>query len=551
MRKTTCSLINPRPLLLDMTPPGISLDSRSIADLVRLRAAIEHARLLAEDLSDHGSRIALVALDGAVEYAMWLTVQSAGLPLNERANFHETMKTLINHHKGAWEQHGRRGVLQIHTARNVAQHGGAGPDPSLMAGWVEDADVFVTSLVAATYGVELGDVFLANAVRTSSLRERIESVEVAINAEDPDRAFGCAYQAFTETRELWREQQGDAYGYMALYSSVDVDPRHRDPSERAVDYADVGVFTNDLGEYHWLITTQRMVAGGAPCTLQDARRALQFVYRWILRWQTFDARYPRERWQEHFDSQVPPTTGDDQPPTIVDVEVLGTVQIGPQVLNEIVLQIANIPERGRGGWGEGIPGALQRAREGVGLQDTTVTPGETTPTGRFKFLADRGISETQLAECLKFTVAGATNNYLERRAKLTRLEAEADRYAAEYAAVFAPHRDLFGDVYADKYLSSGGEFLAVRVPFDGTIEELSQIVAVLEGHDKWPNDVRRTNTELILTAEPLGDTSREALGAALVEAHEGIEEIRRKVAQDERQREQLETTLRAQLISQP
>jgi hypothetical protein len=65
-----------------MTPPGISLDSRSIADLVRLRAAIEHARLLAEDLSDHGSRIALVALDGAVEYAMWLTVQSAGLPLN-------------------------------------------------------------------------------------------------------------------------------------------------------------------------------------------------------------------------------------------------------------------------------------------------------------------------------------------------------------------------------------------------------------------------------------------------------------------------------------
>src|SRR6202034_4213758 len=116
MRKTTSGLINPRPLLLDMAPPGMSLDSRSIADLVRLRAAIEHARLLADDLSDHGSRIALVALDGAVEYAMWLTVQSAGLPLNERANFHDTMKTLINHHKGAWEQHGRRGVLQIHTA---------------------------------------------------------------------------------------------------------------------------------------------------------------------------------------------------------------------------------------------------------------------------------------------------------------------------------------------------------------------------------------------------------------------------------------------------
>lgn len=294
-----------------------------------------------------------------------------------------------------------------------------------------------------------------------------------------------------------------------------------------------------------------MVAGGAPCTLQDARRALQFVYRWILRWQTFDARYPRERWQEHFDSQVPPTTGDDEPPTIIDVEVLGTVQIGPQVLNEVVLQIANIPERGRGGWGEGIPGALQRARERVGLQDITVTPGEMTPTGRFKFLVDRGLSETQLAECLKFTVEGATNNYLQRRAKLTRLEAEADRYAAEYAVVFAPHRDLFGDVYAGKYLSPGGEFLAVRVPFDGTIEELSQVVAVLEGHDKSLNDVRRTNTELILTAEPLGDTSREALGVALVEAHERIEEIRRKAAQDERQREQLETTLQAQLISQP
>lgn len=75
--------------------------------------------------------------------------------------------------------------------------------------------------------------------------------------------------------------------------------------------------------------------------------------------------------------------------------------------------------------------------------------------------------------------------------------------------MFAAHRDIFGDVYAGKYLSTGGEFLAVRVPFHGTIEELSQVVAVLEGHDKWLSDARRTNTERILTAEQLGDTSRD------------------------------------------
>ena len=91
---------------------------------------------------------------------------------------------------------------------------------------------------------------------------------------------------------------------------------------------DVGVFTNDLGEYHWLITTQRMVAGGAPCTLQDARRALQFVYRWILRWQTFDARYPREGWQEHFDSQVPPTSGSRRSSTLCANAISSDVRPG-------------------------------------------------------------------------------------------------------------------------------------------------------------------------------------------------------------------------------
>src|SRR3954471_23641594 len=147
------------------------LDRHATAYLVRLRNLLEHARRLAPDTTEAGRHVALIALDGACEYAMWLAGQQRGLSLGDRANFHEALIKLAGDQKLRWQQSGRAGVVQMHSARNQAQHAGALPDPSLMDGWCEASVEFVTSLVKAAFNVELDDVLLADAIHDPRLRD--------------------------------------------------------------------------------------------------------------------------------------------------------------------------------------------------------------------------------------------------------------------------------------------------------------------------------------------------------------------------------------------
>ncbi|HEX4482400.1 MAG TPA: hypothetical protein VH081_01325 [Solirubrobacteraceae bacterium] len=525
----------------------MELDHHALADLLRLRATLMHATLLAEDRSEQGRHVALIALDGAIEYAMWVSAEHLGVSGGDRVGFHEVRNKLRSELGSRWQQPGRRGVMQMHAARNQAQHGGAAPDPGQMVSWIRESDAFARSLVQAAFEVELEDVLLASAIEEKSLREQITAGELAINAGNAARGLEHAYEAFADARRRWRLQQEDAYGHMALHTTIDSDPRRLDSGERSADYADVSVFTSDLGEYHWLLATRRLVAEGMPPSVADARRALQFAYHWILRWQAFDPRYPAQRWREHFEELSPPSVGDGQTVEILRIEVIGEEMIGADELQRIVIQLANIPEQGRGDWGVDMIPALEAATAKAGIPEAKFIPGQRTYTGQFVFLVDRSLSAEQIASCLSFALEEATNLYKARHERSGERELEARAHAIAFAELFTVHDQFFGDIHTSRVLRPGGEVIVIAVEYLGSLYELGEIAAILRSRGNRLANVSDADGRLVLDAHEMDEQNRAALQSALLAAVEQVQQRRAFNDDREHRRQELERALQSRL----
>ncbi len=522
----------------------MALDRHDAAGLVRLKGTLDHARRLAEDRSDWGRHVALVSLDGVVEYAMWLAVLHRGLRDTRQMGFHDMLKKLSIDLGDNW-QPPRRGIMQMHNARNEAQHGGVAPDRALMDGWTDEVTGFVQSLTAAAFGVALDDVLLADAIEDEELRIQVEAAERAIDEANPEDGFERAYGAFVAARRRWRDQQQDAYGRSAAV--VPFEAVHDNPTERTNDYADVGVFASDLGEYHWLLSTRRYIKLGGPPTLEDARRALQFAYHWILRWQQFDARYPRERWRQYFDSLTPPTGGDGKTPEIAWVRVLGTQMARGSEQNTVLVQIANVPEQGRGDWGQDFDGAIAAAAEQIGESPYKLLRAERTRDWQLTLLADRELSPDKLSHWIELTVAEATRLYTTRQRDSQQREQQAGEQAAAFRALFAQHSELFGAIHPSWLVRPNGAALVFEVDYHGTPWERDHVAAIFRNRGGYLAATGVGDGRLVFDAFALDESTRPVLEDALAAAVDHVDHERRWARKAEHERSELERHLQAAL----
>ena len=477
---------------------------------------------------------------------MWLAVLHCPLRVADRASFHDTLNELTKHLGPNW-QPPRRAIVRVHDARNRAQHGGATPDPAHLDGWVDEVDGFVGSLVFAAFGVSLDDVLLAEAVHDHELRGLIEQAELVISGGEPGHGFKLAHDAFVAARYRWRDQQGDAYGQMAPVAPFDADPLHSSPTQRSVDYGDLGVFASDLGEYHWLIATRRQIAQGVPPAIEDARRALQFAYHWILRWQQFDARYPRERWRSYFDSLEPPTSGDGKTPRIQSIEVLGERTLSGVRTNKLIVQLANIPDRARGDWGLDVNHAIELTAPRVARPASDLLTGEHLVTGQLTFFASREIAPEKLFEWLQLIVDEMTRLYRSRREHLELRQRETHDHAVLFGEVFARHGELFGAVRARHRLLPDGEVITVSVECLGGLRDLSYILPIFRSRGGHLAGASQTDGQLAFDAFALDADGLALLEEAIQASVEEVLRQRQFELQGERERQELEERLQVAL----
>ncbi|MFZ1155703.1 MAG: hypothetical protein WAN93_12450 [Solirubrobacteraceae bacterium] len=348
-------------------------DFPTVAALVRLRMLAEDARRRAIDTSDAGRHIALIALDGACEYALWLAARTHGVPFKEDrpslAVQYHALKAALN--KPRWEARGWSAVEQLHRARNDAQHAAVAADPAQLPVWSDAVWAFIDSLCQAAFRVRLDKILLADAVRDSELRNYLRWSEEALSVER-GRAFKLALEAFDRARGRWRAQHE-----MLEFTPPPGGPLVRPNPLQGVQgkfqqldaLLEVQPFANDIGEYFWLRRArQEFEAARWPPSHDDERRALLFVVNWIVRWEIFDRGYPDNDWEAHRESIGPPVVDDG-----IKTEIRGShTDLLPEVAGRggrrvaVYLQLVNVPGRGRAPWGEVLQQALADSAQGSG-----------------------------------------------------------------------------------------------------------------------------------------------------------------------------------------
>jgi hypothetical protein len=329
------------------------------------------------------------------------------------------------------------------------------------------------------------------------------------------------------------------------------DPRHVDPGSRGADYADVGVFAADLGEYHWLIATRRLQVDNMPPNLEDARRALQFAYHWILRWQAFDARYPRERWRAHFETLEPPVFGEGRTPGIRWVEVEPAQLLGHRELVRVIVPLANLPERGRDDWGIDINVALRHASEQMGWPEPRVIVGPRSPTGEFTFLAEHSLDSEEIAEALQLTIHETTRLYRARREEADRIERETAERATELKTLLAPYASFFGDIHPSRQIRSDGLAIMLAIDYTGGLHEVGEMAGILRSRGGYLHDTHVGDGQLVLNARAVQGSVRDVLKEGLAAAVDQVLHVRRDIAKREEVRARREDELQALLGAPP
>ena len=507
------------------------LRSPTTAGLVRGRWLLEHAESLARDTSDPGRHLALIALDGAVEYALWLVVNTTGARVKgERPNFGDLIGAVRQHldQMGRpWAETGHAGVDQLRRARNPAQHAGVAVDADQLPGWADAARAYIDSLWQAAFDTPLADLVLALSVSDDALRERLTRAERALDQGEPEIAFSLAWTAFERALNRWRETRHGAPASLIDVPAA-VFPRPDDELRRRIttveQLLDVSPFASDLGEFVSLSRSrvEQETTAWVP-EMQDARRALRFATGWIVRWEVFEHGYPAERWDKFQGAIEPPTLGLDHP-SVVEASAFVVRTAAGNTRWLVRAQIADIPERGRGDWGidlaQCVTDALQQASDGgVRMQRLTFS----RPGGVLAVEFDPDVDADAIGTALGRAVELADQRYRGRSAR--RAETERRRMLREEqwraaiddrAAGMLRLRAITTDQRADDV-----HFVAELSVGEGSDVEVLTAAELLRSRGGWLANAGAHNGVVLVEAVDLtgeiGETVRDGLATAAKE----------------------------------
>jgi hypothetical protein len=488
---TTCGAAEPHAIIRAVAPTE-PLDLPTAAALVRLRLLAEDARVRAQDTSDAGQHLALIALDGACEHALWLAAhtRNVAVPRPDRASVPDLYVALRDALGDAWQIRGWPGVSQMHQARNAAQHAGIVHDLAQLPNWRDATVAFIDSLMMAAFSTRLDDILLAGAVRDPGLRRQLEWSEETL-PDDPARCLSLALGAFDQARERWREQRRQQWftppqvtGYTATGLDIGFASGSgvREQLAELDDFLEVQLFAGDAGEYVWLrrARIEQSSVGWMPAA-QEARRALLFVTGWIVRWEIFDAGYPAERWESHRESIQPPVVGDGVTPQILGAHVdLQKDVPGLPARHVVYLQLANVPNRGRPPWETLLGDALTECSRDAGAPGL-LAESQWYISGFLILHVTLGHDGSLVGDVADRAVTLAAQRYGQQvSAAADRAKERNQLERALCALVHSARSDelgLFGDVsvVTDEWLGTGGflAFLTINVGDRGR-EELNQ-----------------------------------------------------------------------------
>jgi len=145
----------------------------------------------------------------------------------------------------------------------------------------------------AAFGRDLSLVTRAETIRDAELRLGFAGAEKNFESGATVDAIHSLIAVFKKARSKWKAEHEDATQLTTRRPTRDefgIVQTVEEATQYAEDMLLVAPFALDLGEYVWwqsLVQSVSGIAEAAPVSVQEVRRALAFVFTWILRWEAF------------------------------------------------------------------------------------------------------------------------------------------------------------------------------------------------------------------------------------------------------------------------
>jgi hypothetical protein len=344
---------------------SMSLSPSDTLALVQLRALLDQAKRAAASSAEAGRLTALVLLDAVNERVTHLAAQTLpGVAVGSRDQFADMYSKIKAALGASWRinTNGWTDVRKLHQARNAAQHEGISGDPVSFPGWVIATERYTDSLVSATFDIDLNEVFFADAIRDPDSASQLRQAEVYLLAGDSHGSISEVEKAFRSALQAWSNFHDQAVGSRPSTGFRDLDGLFAKAYSASAAHA----FASDIGEYVWY---SELVKGDhGHVTLEEARRALVFVFWWLVRWETMSdslvtSMQRRERW---LTAEIEKKTRKSEIPARVDrISVTSMRSTSDSVSYRVFLEVVGIPrgEVERLQWSVAVQEGLSELRD--------------------------------------------------------------------------------------------------------------------------------------------------------------------------------------------
>jgi len=281
--------------------------------LVILRFMLSEAQRRCSDESAVGRHIGLLALQDTCELAMILALDDLGEQHGDNTRFDDLYSTLARVLLDTtWKTRNQwLAVRTMNRARASAQHHGQQPDKVQLNQWATAADVFVRSLIASQFGVDLRNAVAASAITDQGLRGQLAGAEEALYDGRTAECVRLAAEAFDWARGRWRRKLNDLNPAAAARRPGHRPDRLDGLAKRLDDLEQVQPFAPDPAGYLRLRHVVGVIArteGEVSVSAEEAEQVLGFVLGWVLRWEAVNTTFDPDRVRRHWTSLRPPTT---------------------------------------------------------------------------------------------------------------------------------------------------------------------------------------------------------------------------------------------------
>ncbi|MEU3615809.1 hypothetical protein ABZ725_26250 [Streptomyces sp. NPDC006872] len=276
------------------------LSPETVTNLVQLRALLSSADQASLSSSPVTRPMAVVLLDAVNERATHFAATYLNLTIPNKASFEQLMQIVKDHLGARWTTSTWPDIRRLHRTRNLVQHEGLEVDQKNINTWAAVTSSYTRSLVSAVWDTDINETTLAEAVKDPKICQLLKDAERCIEENSPAKSLANSRQAFDFAYKLWRKHYRRRIPFhskpMGRQIIDEKSFKYLEGEIAEVNEASVAIaFSGDPGEYVWFRDITSNADAIQISTLDEAQRALGFVFGWVIRWEAFQESFIPDR----------------------------------------------------------------------------------------------------------------------------------------------------------------------------------------------------------------------------------------------------------------